>query len=543
MRIALALPLLVLTFAAPVLAQAPAPDFIERPGVLEFSGQMIVRPLQSGALVERGASASESESIRERAARRLRPALVEYVPQTDEHIVYLPAGQGENDYARELMATGDYEYAEPNWICYPTQTIPNDQSYGQQWHHTKVRSPLAWDIHTGDSSMVVAIVDGGVMLDHTDLAAALVPGFNAEDRVPQSAGGDVSDVDGHGTFVAGLAGAIGNNGIYVAGMGWGFSIMPVRYYNTPGGGYLHNVLAGARWAAENGARCVNVSQTGVEYNSVQTTGAYVRSQGSLLIWAAGNDGRDLSWFDWEDVIIVGATNPSDGKASFSAYGQAVDVYAPGTDIISTGLPGGLAIGSGTSASSPIVAGICALLWSDRPYLTPAEVEEGLFATCVDLGAPGNDSYWGWGRVDSYAALRGPDPANYCGAMPNSAGSGAIIGSENEPSITANNFSLFASGGVPNKPGLYFYGPNQISIPFGEGLRCVGGSMFRLQPTVAFDLFGISSRALDFTTGTTGSGSGQILPGSTWNFQLWYRDPAGGPAGFNLSDALHVVFWP
>lgn len=524
-------------------AQDSAPRFVERPGVLEFSGQLIVRPLQPLALSATGAARAERESMRAGAAARLLPQLIEYVPQTDEYIVRLPSEQNENEYAQELMASGDYQYAEPNWICYPTQTIPNDQSYGQQWHHTKMRSPRAWDINTGDPSLVIAIVDGGVMLDHTDLIGALVPGYNAEDRIAQAAGGDVSDVDGHGTFVAGLAGATGNNGIYVTGMGWNFSLMPVRYYNSPGGGFLHNILDGARWAAENGADCINVSQTGVEFNSVQTTGAYVKSLGSLLFWAAGNDNRDLSWFDWNDVIIVGSTNEQDGKADFSAYGQAVDVYTPGTNIISTGIPGGLALGGGTSASAPMAAGICALIWTYRPHLSADQVADALFATCVDLGDQGNDTYWGWGRVDSYSAVRGPLPVNYCGTSANSVGPGVELVFQNTPSVSDNTSGLFAFGGVPNAPGIFFYGPTQQYSLFGDGVRCVGGPVYRLQPVTAFDSLGFSSLTLDYTTGTSGSGPGQILPGSDWNLQLWYRDPGGGPSGFNVSDALHVVFWP
>ena len=404
LRIAAALATLV-TVAA--YAQADAPRFTERPGILEFSGQMIVRPVQPAALRERGLSSSGIEAIRVAAAARLTKHVVEYVPQTDEYVVRLPPGRTENSFAAELMTTGDYEYAVPNWICHPTATIPNDGGYGQQWHHPQVRSSLAWDITTGDPSVIIAIVDGGIELDHPDLADALVPGYNAADRIAQQDGGEVGDVDGHGTFVSGLAGAIGNNGTHVVGMGWNFSIMPVRYYNSPGGGFLSDVLDGARWAVENGAKCINVSQTGVEYAAVQTTGAYVKSQGGLLFWAAGNDGRDLSWFDWGDVIVVGGTDPDDNRTFCSAYGLAVDLYAPGIDILSTGVPGALAIaGCGTSSSTPMAAGIGALVWTVEPLLTPDQVEAHLFSGCVDLGMPGNDTTWGWGRVDAYGAVLG-----------------------------------------------------------------------------------------------------------------------------------------
>ncbi len=385
-------------------AHAEPPRFVERPGITEFSGRMIVRPLQTEALMRLVDDRADAEAIRARAAARLAPQLIERVPETDEHIVRVPRGEGENAYADRLLATGDYEYAHPDWRCFPLQTIPNDGGYWQQWHHLRLSSSLAWDVTTGDPGVVIAIVDGGVQLDHPDLAGALVPGYNAPSRTPQAEGGGVDDVDGHGTFVAGLAGAIGDNNTHVVGMGWNFSVMPVRYYDSPGGGFLSDLLNGARWAVDHGARVVNVSQTGVDSLSVQTTGAYITTQGGLLLYAAGNDARDLSWFDWPDVIVVGATDVNDAKADFSAYGVAIDVFAPGVDMLSTGREGGLAQGSGTSAATPVASGIAGLLFSVSPSASPAQIEQRLLAGCVDLGEPGDDPYWGRGRVDAYASV-------------------------------------------------------------------------------------------------------------------------------------------
>ncbi len=418
-------------------ARVEPPLFTERPGALEFSGQMIVRPRQSATVA--GVRISEPiEIVRRRGAARLQQHVIEYVPQTGEYIIKVPANETENTYAARLLATGDYEYAVPDWICYPTTTIPNDGGYWQQWHHPQVQSALAWDVATGDASTIIAIVDSGIELHHPDLAAALVPGYNAEDGLAQADGGQVGDVDGHGTFVAGLAGAIGNNGTHVVGMGWGFSVMPIRYYNSPGGGYLHNILAGARWAVENGAACVSVSQTGVEYETVQTTGEYIRSQGGLLFWAAGNDARDLAWFDWPDVVVVGGTDPDDNRTVCSAYGLAVDLYAPGVDVLSTYTNGGLGLsGCGTSAATPMAAGIAALIWSANPCLSPAQVEMQLYSGCVDLGELGNDLTWGWGRVDSFGAVSAVSPCGDCN------GDGAVNTDD-----AAAFFQCLAGPGVP-----------------------------------------------------------------------------------------------
>ena len=132
----------------------------------------------------------------------------------------------------------------------------------------------------------------------------------------------------------------------------------------------------------------------------------MRSKGGLLFYAAGNDGRDLSWFDWPDVIIVGATDEADARADFSAYGVAVDVFAPGTDMLSTYPPGGLGIGSGTSAAAPIATGIAGLIWDRYPALSPGQVEHMLTRACVDLGDVGDDAFYGWGRVDAFDAVSG-----------------------------------------------------------------------------------------------------------------------------------------
>ncbi|MEQ8767765.1 MAG: S8 family serine peptidase [Planctomycetota bacterium] len=373
------------------------PDlFTEIPGVQELSGQMIVRRQPDLAATERYQAAAD----------RLDDLLIEYLPETDEHLIRVPAGESESTLAAELLATGDYEYVVPDWRVFPVDTVPNDPEYWRLWHHPKMRSPLAWDITTGSSDVTIAFVDSGVEKAHPDLAASLVPGYNAKDQLPESAGGLVDDLGGHGTFVTGCAAAIGNNQKAVVGVGWRFRIMPIRYSNDPCGcGVLSDVLRGARWAATNGADCVSVSQTGVTSPTVQTTGAFVRAQGALFFYAADNSGTNHAGFDWPDVIVVGATDQNDARPSWSSYGTGVDLFAPGNEILSTGMPGGIAIGSGTSAATPMAAGLAGLVWSVAPWLSPAEVEQYLNRGCVDLGLPGEDDEFGHGRIDSFESVR------------------------------------------------------------------------------------------------------------------------------------------
>ena len=153
-----------------------------------------------------------------------------------------------------------------------------------------------------------------------------------------------------------------------------------------------------------------------------------------------------------------------------------------------------------------------------------------------------------------AALGGPkaggiitdNVTNYCISAGNSAGPGSWMGASGTTSITANDFQLHAGGAVPFRPGLFYYGPDEALVPFGNGFGCVGAGalgIHRLQPPLLTNILGNASRPLDFTAHPANSGLGQINPGSTWSFQFWYRDPDAGGSGFNLSDGLRVTFGP
>lgn len=134
------------------------------------------------------------------------------------------------------------------------------------------------------------------------------------------------------------------------------------------------------------------------------------------------------------------------------------------------------------------------------------------------------------------------PMNYCVSSPNSVGLGAVIGSAGTTSVMAADLVLTVTGCPAFKPGIFFYGPNEVDLPFGEGRRCVGGQVHRL-PIVMTDGGGLGQHALDFGQLPASAGPGQLAPGGRWKFQFWYRDPAGGPTGFNTSDALSAVFCP
>ncbi|NQT52290.1 S8 family serine peptidase, partial [bacterium] len=189
------------------------------------------------------------------------------------------------------------------------------------------------------------------------------------------------------------------------GVAWSTKILPVRITNTTDGlAYVSDAAEGIRHAADRGAKVVNLSYRMAGYATIADAGQYLRDRGGLLFVAAGNDGIDPGWADYASFIAIGATSSSDTKASFSNTGTYIDVVAPGVSVYSTTSTSGYTYMSGTSFSSPIAAGLAALIYSVNPAFTPDQVENFIFSTCVDLGDPGEDGLYGHGRIDAAAAI-------------------------------------------------------------------------------------------------------------------------------------------
>ncbi|NOG55714.1 MAG: S8 family serine peptidase [Planctomycetes bacterium] len=379
-------------------------------GVRESSGYVTVQPKAVERMVAEGSTASFAGYRRRRAVARLagyRVTALEHGP-TGRQVIRVPFGYDEQLAAAELMATGDYEFAEPDWIVYPDAIFqepqqptatPDDPYFYNQWQLEAMNCEAAWSTTTGDPSFVVAICDTGIDETHPDLAANRLTGYNAADGVTEAEGGAVSDVQGHGTMTAGCAAAIGNNGVGVSGTGWDLRHMTVRVTNaSSGAAYMSDLTAAVMWAADNGARVINVSYSGVDSAAVQAAGAYARQRGALVVWAAGNEARYLEG-DHPDVIVVAATDENDAPASFSNYGPLVDCAAPGVRIVTTGRGGTYVSASGTSFSAPLTAGACAMIWSAQSDLTPDDVEQALLAGADDVYTPGRDDHTGVGRVN------------------------------------------------------------------------------------------------------------------------------------------------
>jgi PKD repeat protein len=391
--------------------ESSGPDFTEIERVREFSGLMISRPLQPKALANRGLNNTEIEALRELARDEiLKYDILEYVPQTDEYIFFIPAGSNENLVADRLMATGLYQYIEPDWIVFPV-VIPNDPYFDDQWHHqsNRMQSTDGWDIHTGDPSVAVGICDTGVLTTHNDLQLHRLEGYNAVDREWESSGGDIDPVHSHGTWSTGCAAANGDNGTGVAGVGWDLSHRMLRVSNlSSGDAYLSDLQHAARISVENGDRVANVSYSGCDNSSNLTTATYIKSIGGLLTWSAGNDERYLTFGDRDDddLLVVGATNEDDDSAWFSAWGPFVDLVAPGVNVLTThdSNNNSYAWVGGTSFSAPLTAGLCALIWSADSTLTPDAVEDFLKQGTDDLGSGGVDNVFGYGRINVYGSM-------------------------------------------------------------------------------------------------------------------------------------------
>ncbi len=290
------------------------------------------------------------------------------------------------------------EYVEVDEIVDPTYT-PSDPLYFNQWHHPVIGSSQAWDSVSGQD-ILIAIADTGVDPTHPDLAAHLVAGRNVV-----SGNSDTAPVNGHGTNTAGTAAAIGDNQTQVAGVAYNASIMPIKVSNLgSGSAYTSDIANGIIWAADHGAKVVNVSYGVGCSATAQNAGAYMKSKGGLTTVSAGNDGTQAVCANSADLIVVSATNSADMKTSWSTYGNFVDVAAPGEAILTTAMGGGTASVSGTSFSAPMTEGVVALIWSVKPTFTPDQVENILYASSRELGDPGKDALYGWGRIDAGAAV-------------------------------------------------------------------------------------------------------------------------------------------
>lgn len=335
--------------------------------------------------------------------------VLEDLPGLQLQRVAAPEGQ-EFQIVEALVNDPRVEYAELDYAVHAT-LIPNDSYFHLQWGPVKIQAPAAWDEATGGSDVIIAIIDTGVDLNHPDLDGKIVPGWDYvnDDSVAQ-------DDHGHGTHVAGIAAAEANNLQGVAGVSWGARIMPLKVLDSKGNGYYSNVAQGVLYACNHGAKIINLSLGGSEWSStLEDALEQAYAQGCLTVAAAGNDGHNRVDYParYAEAMAVAATDRYDQRAYFSDYGPEIELAAPGVEIYSTlWKPGEHTYGwkQGTSMSTPYAAGLAAVVWSACPEMTNADLRGMLQGTAKDLGAPGWDQYYGYGRIDAEKAVEAAGPA-------------------------------------------------------------------------------------------------------------------------------------
>lgn len=294
---------------------------------------------------------------------------------------------------------------------YQALARPSDPYFGNQVGVSNIAATDAWDIETGQPNVRIAVVDSGVNGLHEDLYGKVIEGYDFVNDRPIARNSD-SDDNAHGTAVASVAAAQGNNTLGLAGMSWNAEVMPVKVLNAFGFGYTREVVLGVRYAIERGANII-VMSIGSSENSPLLEQAIndAWDQGILVVAAAGNNGPADVYYPakYDRVLAVGATNGNDVRAGFSNVGLALDLMAPGVDIThATDTESGYAVSSGTSFAAPFVAGTAALIKSRHPGMSPSELTDAIRNSTdkvAGMGGAGRTDFYGYGRLNAARALR------------------------------------------------------------------------------------------------------------------------------------------
>ncbi len=352
-----------------------------------------------------------------------------------------------DDVLAVLNNHSDIEYAEPDYVGFGSgkvcekespsylrktqNTFPNDSYFSDQWGLKNDGQEIGgytgypgadinildgWEITTGSSDIVMAVLDSGIPKEHPEFSGRLVDGYDyANDN------NDPEDDHGHGTSVASIAAATGNNGGLMAGVDWSVKIMPVKILNNENWGWYSWWISGIKYAVDNGARVINMSVGGTDISeSLKDAVNYALDNEVIVVASVMNTDNDDIFYPagYEGVISVGAINNRDMRASpfcwggGSNYGDHIDFAAPGERIVSLNYQNfeSTSFWCGTSQAAPMVAGTITLMLSVNNTLTRAEIYDILKETTreqVQVTAKANadwDHYYGWGRIDMYAAL-------------------------------------------------------------------------------------------------------------------------------------------
>ena len=377
------------------------------------------------------------------ALRAIGPAVAQS-PQGIERlfVAEIESGASVEQVVSALAASAAVEYAEPDFTGYGAGTavapaqhspalMPNDPQFNSQWGLLNTGQKIvntpgtpgadinitpAWDITTGDPNMIISILDSGIPPGASEFAGRLMQGHDFANN-----DNDPTDDYGHGSNVASIFAATGNNGQLIAGVNWQSRILPMKILNNKNFGYYSWWVAALVAASDSGAKVINMSVGGSGASSaLQDAVNYAASRGAMITISMMNTNNDVIYYPaaYPNIFAIGATNSRDKRAvpfcwgGGSNYGQHIDFVAPGDWII--GLrntdPSQTSYWCGTSQAAPMVAGVISLLLAIKPDLTFSEVYNLLRSGAKDQvgppaeDTPGWDKYFGWGRIDAYATL-------------------------------------------------------------------------------------------------------------------------------------------
>jgi thermitase len=320
------------------------------------------------------------------------------------------------DAAAVLSQAPAVQYAEVDKILTATST-PDDAQFGEQYALDAIDAPEGWDLaglgaFPATGGVKVGIIDTGIDKSHPEFAGRL--SNCAQSTAVFGLGGAIrsgcDDIDGHGTKVAGILSANANNGVGIAGVAFNSPLAVCRALEDGlGRGSTSNVVNCMNWLRNRGAKVISMSFGGASSTTLQNAvaNAWNNGYGAVLLAAAGNDGGYGTLYPagYPEVISVASTDATDGWGT-SNHNDDVEVSAPGVDILTTTRGGGYAYGSGTSAATPYAAGVAALMRQKYPGAQAFHIRNGLTYATDDLGEPGRDPYYGFGRVNLCIAMGG-----------------------------------------------------------------------------------------------------------------------------------------
>lgn len=384
---------------------------------------------------------AKTEAARQLASRA-RVRLVRALQLPGAYVV--ESGAPRSATLARLSAEAGVLHVAPVRELIAAETLPNDPLFPNQWHlrntgqsggtpGADIRATAAWDLTTGTSQLVVAIVDSGLELGHPDLAGRVWtnPGEIAGNGLDDDGNGfpddvhgwnfysnspDVGPTFGHGTNVAGLTGAVANNSLGVAGVDWNARLMVVNIFAPSGTATDADAADGVVYACNNGAKVVNASWGSPGYSAILSDAmAYARAKGVLVCAATGNynfDADEHPFYpaaqSWDSLIAVSGSTNTDGWVY--NYGErAAHLSAPALSLTMARYPSTYGLGSGTSYAAPLVSGVAALVWSREPGLEAGQLKMRLLATAARPSGLAGRSV-SQGRLDAWAALTADDPA-------------------------------------------------------------------------------------------------------------------------------------